>query len=421
MTTPTEVVPAGAPGGERAPAWRARGLVAFGYPAFRWFWTGSLFFQLAMNMGMVGSGWLVYRLTGSALALGGLWTVSGVALVALPMFGGLIADRFSKRWLISLSQSAILLSTVGTVVLYSTGLLEYWHLLVTALVGGASFALNLPARQAIIPDLVGPRHLANAVAMNVAAFNVTRVAGPALGGALIGWAGLEALYWVSIFCYLAGVISVITLPLGPERPRARARVAQEFVSGFRYLGSRPALLGLIGMAVSFSTFGMFHQLLMPVFAEDVLRVGATGLGVLMGTIGAGAVTGSLVVAWLGEGPYNGKVFVLAGVLYGLSVLGFAAGGSYPPALVFLFLAGLFSGIFTSLNTTLLMSNCEPGLRGRVMGIFFTANGFLPLLALVVGAIADQIGAPLTVGIGAVLVVLLIGAQAAAQPALRRLA
>jgi MFS family permease len=418
MSIPTPIS-AAPPLSEKPARGRPRGLAALGFRAFRWFWVASLFFQLAMNMGMVGSGWLVYRLTGSAVALAGTWTLSGISLVVLPFFGGVVADRISKRWLISLSQAAILLGNLATVALLTLGALQYWHLLAMSLVGGVSWALNLPARQAIIPELVPVRHLGNAVALNVAVFNVTKVLGPAVAGILVGWVGLEGLYWASILCYLVAVISIVTLPVAGQGAPAAVRVGQDLARGFRYLRARPVLLGLIGMAVTVSTFGMFYQLLMPVFAADVLRVGPEGLGMLLGAAGAGAVAGSVGLAWLGERG-DGRLFVATGLLYGACLAAFAAAGQFPLALAFLFLAGLCNGVFIALNNALLLANCEPEMRGRLMGLYYSANGFMPLTAVAIGGLAAWIGAPWTVGLGGVLVVLLIGAQAALQPTVRQL-
>lgn len=393
----------------------------FGQAPFRVFWLGTLCFQLGMNMSMVASGWLVYQLTGSAIALGGIWTVSGVSLVLLPMIGGVIADRFPKARIIALSQSVILLNTTIILALLATQQLAYWHLIVNGLLAGAAFAVNLPARQALIPDLVPAVQLANGVALSAAAFNMTRVLGPAAAGILVSWIGLQGLYAVMIGFYLVGVLTILSLPGAGGRQPAVGRGLQEFVLGFQYLRKSAVLRSLIWMAMAYATFGTFYQLLMPVFARDVLDVGASGLGLLLGATGAGAVVGSGMVAWLGAKRRSAGLLLATGIVYGVVLIGFAFSGGVGWALFFLFLVGAAGGVFGALNNTLLMSRAEQGMRGRVMGFYFTATGLLPLLAVLVGAIAASVGGPLTVGGGGLIMLILMVGLGVRHPELRKFA
>lgn len=402
---------------------RFRALAALRHPAYRRLMVGLAPGLLAMQMGSVALGYLAYTLSGAATALGLIGLGWGLPMLGLSLVGGVVADRFPRRTILLGTQVLMGAAALLGTVLLLTGLIQVWHIFIVALIQGTSFAFNMPARQAMIADLVGKEDLGNAIALNNSLLNFTRVVGPPIAGVLIGY---EAIGIRGVFIYMAGapilvLFMLARLPYSAPTRRGRRSGWGDLVDGLRFIGRSPVLLSLLALAFAPVLFGLPYQTLLPVFALQVLRVGPEGLGLLGMASGLGALIGSLGVTTLADSPRRRLIQVVLGLLFGLSLIGFANSPVLPLAAACLALAGASSAGYMSINNTLVMQAAPNELHGRVMSVHMMTFSLMPLASLPVARLTDLIGAPATVtGMGfllvlAILAVVAWGHRAAARP------
>ncbi len=388
---------------------------------YRWFWLSSTASFAAMQMQIVVRGWLVYDLTESALALGLVSAGVGVPLLLFSLYGGVIADRVDKRNLLITTQAFTAIATLVIAVLISTGAIALWHLIIASVASGVILSFHLPSRQAIVPELVEQRQVMNAVALSSGAMNFNRVVAPALGGVLVGVIGIDGVYYLMVACYVVSAALLFLIPpLGTPARGSNGTVSGDIGEGLRYVRRSPVLLGLLIMAMVPIAFGMPYQMLMPIFAADVLDVGASGLGYLMGAAGVGALAGSLLVATLGDFKHRGLLLLGGSALFGVFLILFAGSPYFYLSLFFLLGVGAASSSYMAINNTLLLINTEEGVRGRVMSLYMMTIGLYPVAVLPVAAIAESFGAPLAVGAAGAILVLFTLAMALLRPTLRSL-
>jgi hypothetical protein len=282
----------------------------------------------------------------------------------------------------------------------------------------------MPARQAYIAELVGADVLRGAIALNNASQNFCRVAGPAIAGALLALPSIGVGGVFLLMTAMYGLVVLTLLRLPSSRPTAagaaRAGGRAALVEGLRYIRSSPTLLALLGLAFAPLFFGMPYQQLMPVFAERVFGVGPAGLGTLLAANGLGALAGSLVVAALANASRPSLLQLGFGATFGLALIAFGLAPSYPAAVALLALVGFAMAAYSALNSSLIMSNTEPRLYGRVMSVYLLTFGLQPLSTLPASWSAEHLGGPVTVvGAGAIVVLIVVGV-AALYPAYRRI-
>src|SRR5919198_6056531 len=285
------------------------------------------------------------------------------------LVGGVAADRFPRRRVLITTQSTLSVSAAVIAALTLSGLLQIWHLLAFGFIQGVAFAFNMPTRQAYIADIVGPNLIRNAVALNNAGMNCSRVAGPALGGALLAAPGIGVggIFAVMAALYGAVVLSLLRIPDAPladstsahHSERRRGGSWAHLMEGLRYIRSSRALPALLGMAFLVLFFGMPYQSLLPLFSVRVFGVGGGGLGALMAAVGFGALAGSLSVAALSHASRPTLLQLGFGVGFGLALIAFALSPSFPLAVVALVAVGYLSSAYSVLNNTLVMGNTEP--------------------------------------------------------------
>jgi len=388
---------------------------------YRWLWLSSIAFFGGMQMQIVANSWLVYELTSSAFALGMVSAAVGLPLLLFSLLGGAVTDRAAKRNLIILSQSANGAMTLVIAVLVGTGHIQFWHLIVAAVVMGTGFIFIAPGRMALISELVEPRELLNAIALNASATNMTRVVAPALAGALLAVIGTAGVFYVVVAFYAVSVMFMLRIPRGVA-PAARPGMSLwgGIVEGLQYLRRSPVMITLLMMAFVPIVFGMPYQNLMPVYAVDVLGVGETGLGLLMSMTGVGALIGSLGVASLGDFRRKGLLLIVVGLAFGISLAIFGASHIYLLSLAILVVVGLANAAYMTLNNTMVQRSAPLEVRGRVMAIFMVTFALMPLGTLPIGYVAEAIGPTFAISGGAVLVVIFILAIAVLRPAVRRL-
>lgn len=394
---------------------------AFQVVSYRWFWLSLLSSMAAFNMHILIRGWLVYELTGSPRALGLVSASAGVALIAFAPIGGVVADRVDKRNLMIAAQSASALLAVVITILIFTDAIMLWHLVVASVLSGTIFAFSLPARQAVVPELVEKHRIMNAIAIGGGATHLSRVVFPAIGGLLASIVGIAGAYCVVVFCYIAAAVLLLRVPpTGVRAVATSASVSFHLAEGLSYIRRSPILVSLLLMAAVPILLGMPYQMLMPVFAESVLGVGVRGLGFLMAAVGVGALIGSLLVASLGDFRHKGLLLLGSVSLFGLGLIPFALSGNFYLSLGILFCVGVVNTAYLSTNNTLIQTNVDDHVRGRVMSIYVMTFGFNGVGVLLVGEIAEHLDAPVAVAMGGALVLLFGLVMLLRRPALRRL-
>lgn len=354
-----------------------------------------LFNVASMQVNIVARSWLAYNLSGSALVLGIVAMARGLPQILLSPLGGVAADRFDKRKVLVISQSTLCVLALVNAVLVHTGVIQVWQLIAIGLVQGVVSPFTMPTRQALIPQLVSGNDLPNALAMDSAGRNLNRVLAPSLAGILIAWHPTVAFYTVAAL-YFASAMTLLRLPSTKATVDPSRKFVQQLLFGFRYIVGRRRLLILLGMAFLAVTLGMPFQQMLPVFQETVLRVGPEKLGFMYAAVGAGALVGSLVIAYRSNDPRRQRYQLIAGVCFGALLIPFALSQNLFFSLAMLVLIGLCSEIFMTINRVLVVLNTDSHLYGRVMGTYAMTFSLMPVATLPMGAIVDAIGAPRTV-------------------------
>ena len=383
---------------------RERTFGSLRHRGYRLLWFSMLASFVGNQMNMVARGWLAFHLTGEASAIGLVMVAWGVPMAAFALIGGVVADRYNKRRTLLGTQSAQGLMGVAIAILLFADGLELWHLVASGFLQGTMFAFMGPTRQALLPLLVGPNQLGNAIALNNAAMNLTRILGPTAAGILLGVGGAAWVYVTMASAFALVVLLIWLLPdpeRGAEHRAARAAqgsVLEEMGKGLRYVFHDNRLLAwLIALGMVPVILGFPYQMLLPVFQEVVFEVEPWGLGVMYGVGGVGALVGSLVVAAYADHPRAPLLQIAAGVGFGATLADFAWSPSFWAALPLLAVVGLVSMMFMSLNNTLVLGAADPGYHGRVMSIYMMTFSLVPLGVVPLSLATDAFGAPGTVG------------------------
>lgn len=370
---------------------------------------------------------LVYRLTGSAAALGIISAIGLIPLLPLALWSGSIADRAPKRTVILIAQIVMMVQAFLLAVLAWTGTVQVWHVYGLAFVLAAAQAVDLPARQAFTVELVeGRDDLTNAIGLNSAMFNGARAIGPALAGTLVATLGEGPAFMVNGLSFVAVIVSLLMMrDLPAPSHRGRVGLGGHLAEGMRFVAGQRAILVITSMVAVSAFLSMPYSTLMPVFASKVLGGSAQPvvhllcdgshplircrapealpLGLLLTTVGVGALIGALAVASLPEHAHRGRWLAAGNLAFPLLLLGFSISRSFAVSLVILFGVGVSFVMQNSLANTLLQIITPDEVRGRVMSLYtLTFQSFMRLGGLQAGLMADSIGASLAVGIGALL-------------------
>lgn len=393
---------------------------------FRVLWLGFMGMWTSMQFQQVARGYLAYRLTGSALAIGIVTLAIGLPRVVLSPVGGWMADRYDKRTVLSWTTLVLASGGIATGALQLAGLLDVAWLVGLGLIQGITFGLAMPARQAYVPVVVGKGHLlANAISLNTAGMNLTRVAGPALAGLLIAvpFVGVGGVFFLIGACYLWVWWSVYRVENPGAPVSAPQRMGASIRAGFSYVRSSPSLLALMSLGFVPLAIGMPYINLMPAVADGPLRGGAALLGFMLSIGGVGSLCGTLIVASLARYQHKAGLQLALGVGFGISLLCFAffvREGDLMAAMPFLFATGMCGDAYMALNASLVMMSTDASMYGRVMGVYMTAQSIRPVSVLPISSLADAVGTPATLlGAGGV-VALFVASVAALYPGYRRI-
>ena len=375
-----------------------------------------------MNMQMITRGWLVLRLENdSPLALVLVMVSFAAPMTIVSLVGGALADRFSKKYLIIISQTANAVMTFVLAMMDASGAIWFGAVLIIGVVNGAMMAINMPSRQAIISDIVPESRLMNAVALNNSAMNLTRIIGPAMAGFLIIFIQTSGVFYLISIIYVFSALSLLMVRVDTAQSKsAKKSVGKDIVEGLRYVWNDVNLRGLILMAFIPSLFGFTLFALLPVWAREALNVNSSDLGILMTMMGVGALIGTLGLAAIRRFSHRGLLLLGCGIVWGIMLVGLANSQIYPVAMPFLLIIGLISSVYMSLNMTLTQLSAAPEMRGRVMSIMMMTFGLMPIGALPFGTIAEYIGTANSLTISGALLALLIFAFGLAYPAFRRI-
>jgi len=360
---------------------------------FRLFWTGQLISQIGTWMQSVGQSWLVLELTDSPLQLGLVTSLQFTPILFLSPVGGALSDRIAKRRVLLVSQTAMMVQALVLALLVWSGRVRYWHVAVLAVIYGVGRALDIPARQAYLTDLVGKRDLPNAVALNSVVMNGARIVGPAVAGILIAAFGVAPAFLLNGISFIAVIAALLAMRTeGQPDPAGRLGIREGLLGAVAYAGGTPSVAFTLGLMVVVSLLVLNFNVVVPLVARDVLDQGAHGFGLLMSSLGGGAVTGAVGVALLrtGRPPLSFLASSATALCVGLLVLSLV--GHVGMAAAVLAALGCCQILFTtSCNTTLQLVTPD-ALRGRVMGLYaLTFAGMTPFGSLLVGTVAEHLG------------------------------
>ena len=378
---------------------------------FRYLVTGTTMASMGHWAQVVGKGWLVFQLTESPFHLGLVTFAQGIPMFLVAPIAGGLADRFDRLKMIWASQVLMILLAVSLAMLVLTDAITLWQVYLIAVISGVLFGINTPPRQAIVFDLVGREDLPNAVALNAAGSNTTRVLGPSLGAVFIGTVGLEGAFFLQAGSYIVAAWTLMMMR-GGSRPAPRREAApfyRSLVDGMSYARRDRTVRMLLVVALAAAVLGWPALQLLPAYAGDVLDLGGAGYALLMTANGIGALVGAVAVVTMGgflrrKGPALLGTLILAGVT--LIVMG----ASDALALIFLivFAYGATNAMQMTLNNTLVQLAVEDQYRGRATALYLQTFGLMPLGSLAAGAIAEAVGLQATfVGLGAIMVVLMV--------------
>ena len=369
---------------------------------FQLFISGQLISLIGTWMQTVAQSWLVYRLTGSSLLLGLVGFASQIPVFLVAPLGGIVADRHNRHRVIIATQTAAMLLAGVLAGVTLLGVVQVWYVFVLATLLGVVNAFDIPARQAFLVDMVGKEDLMNAIALNSSMFNGARIIGPAIAGVLVAKIGEGWCFFANAVSYIAVIIGLVMMKLPPRAYQtSSASPMAHIIEGFRFAretGPIRAILLLLGLV---SLVGMPYTVLMPVFADRILHGGARGLGILMGATGVGALLGALMLASRTGVSGLGRWVAFSCAGFGVSLFLFAWSRHFWLSVALLLPVGFSMMLEMSSSNTLIQAMVPDHLRGRVMAMYsMMFMGMAPFGALIGGAMADRLGAPLTVSIGA---------------------
>jgi MFS family permease len=387
---------------------------------YRLLWMGNLISQTGDWMDQVALNWLVYDLTGSAFYLGILNLCRLAPILVFTLVGGVIADRVERRWLLFSTQVVAMVLAFVLAALVSTGRVEFWMVVLIGVSRGIALAFNFPARQSLISDLVPRELLSNAIALNQATMNLTRIIGPTIGGILIVTVGVAGAFYLNGLSFVAVLGGLALMRFPPRQARAKKGMLADLMGGLRYIQGQPDLRMLVMLALVPMILGMPYMTMLTVFASDVLKVDAGGLGLLVACSGGGAVCGALFIASRSSRTGRRKIMFVGLIGFGVALLVFALSPWFWLSAGSLVAVGFSQQVYNAQNNAMIQEDVDPEYRGRVLSTLFLNRGLIPLGTVFAGFGTDLVGAPITLAAMAVmllsLAVLVSGKRLAGAPA-----
>lgn len=388
----------------RSPAarWAAHTFASLAHRNYRIYFIGQFVSLVGMWMQSAAQSWLVYDLTRSEAMLGAVGVAASIPVLVLSVWGGVLADRFDRRRILIACQATFACLAAVLAALVLSGVVQVWHILVLATLGGVVAGLEMPSRQAFVIEMVGRRDLMNAIALNSSVFHAARILGPAFAGIVIAAWGTGLCFLANAFSYGAVLAALFSMRLhAVVRIPSRETVWHQATEGFRVVAATPRVAGLMALMLAVGVFGWSYVVLLPALARDTLGTDADGYGWMMSATGVGSVVGALWVA-AARDIRTGR-FLVAGStgLFGISALALSWTTSLPIAIALLAPAGMGLTAFFSGTNTLIQSSVDDAVRGRVMGVYTLVYGMLmPAGAFFAGTLAELTTTPIAIRTGA---------------------
>jgi MFS family permease len=368
--------------------------------AFRRYWIGLFLSNIGSWMQTVAQGWLVLRLSDSALVLGLVTFAGSLPALVLAPFAGVAADRYDRRAILLATQSVQMASALLLAAATFWGFATVPLVAALAIASGVANAYTTPSHQSLFLDLVGPEDLMNAISLNSMQFNLSRVVGPMIAGFTIAAFGEPGCFLLNAVSFVAILVPLALLPPMRAARRPTRGAWADLLIGLRFAGRDRFLPPLLAICMGLALFGTPAVTLAPLYARRLFDVGPRGLGGMLSAVGLGAVATALLLAWLGDFRRKGPAIVAASAGFALSLAGLALSRRYVFGLLFLALLGGAMMSSSSLINTLMQKRAPAVLRGRVISLYALAwSGFVPLGNLLAGAVAEHFGAAASLWVG----------------------
>ena len=385
----------------RGATWRDT-FAALKHRNFRLFFIGQLVSLTGTWMQATAQGWLVYQLTGSKILLGTVTAVGTLPMLLLSLWGGSVADRYSKRTVVFCTQIGMMVLAFGLAALVGSGHIQPWHILLFAALGGVAMAFDMPARQAFMVEMTSSEHLMNAVSLNSSIVNGARVVGPAVAGLVMARLGMTWCFILNGVSFIAVIVGLLMMRLPkfvpPKKPHSAGR---HILEGFKYVAGHRRVRILLLLFAVVGVFGWSYAVLLPAYATDILHINESGYGVLLSANGLGALLGALTVATWGS-RVRPRWLILGGLwVFSAMLLLLAVVRWYPLVLLSLMVGGWGMLLYFSTTNTLIQTSVSNAMRGRVMGIWaLVFGGMMPLGGIESGFLSHAVGVPWTISTGA---------------------
>jgi MFS family permease len=375
-----------------------------------WFF-GQMVSLMGTWMQSTAQGYLIYQLTGSPAYLGLVGFVGGIPALLFTLFGGVIADRISRRNMMVITQTSMLVLAFILAVLAFTNMVQPWHILVLAFFLGVANAFDAPARVAFVLELVNREDMTNAIALNSTMFNFATVVGPSVAGLTYAAFGPAWCFTLNGISFIAVIVALLFMRIKPiAQPNLRASVMTDLKEGLGYVFSHRLILSLIGSIGLVSIFGIGMMTLLPAWATDILHGDVTTNGLLVSARGLGSLVSALMLAYLGNRNLRGKLWTVGVFIMPIMLFIFAWIRWLPLSLLTLVGIGWSFMMIMNNSNAMVQSQVPDHLRGRVMSIYtLVFFGSMPLGSLFAGAFAEKFSEPVTVAVGAgVMMLMAIG-------------
>jgi MFS family permease len=391
-----------------------RSLRALSFHDFRLFWAGAVGSSIGNNMQLAALLWVVAVATRSAAKVTLIAFITVVPLLLLGAIGGALADRFPRRRLLLVTQTLLMVQAFTLWGLWEAGFGSYWVLFTVSLVGGVLIALNIPAWQSIVPELVPRSFLQNAVTLNSVQFNVARAVGPMLAGVLIAWVGAGICFLINALSFVLVLIALLVMTSADTAPQGihaeRPGVWAGFKESVRYLRAEPGLQVAIGTHAAFALLAAPVVQLIPVLAVEVLDVGSEAYGLLLGSFGVGAVAIAFVIGAFDERVRPSRLLGAGLALTAVSVLGLGLAPGLVVGVLFMVAFGASYVTVVAIDHSTIQALSDDHIRGRVTSLWLMTFGTgFPLGTILMGIIADVVGVrAVLVAAGALVALVLVG-------------
>jgi len=365
---------------------------------------------------------LVLLITHSPFLMGVASLAQGLPRLLFALVGGVIADRVDRHRLLVACQASEMVLAFFFSLLVLTETIQFWHLLILLPIFGFLKSMYVISRQAYVFDLVGREDLMNALALHSSAMNLAKIIGPSIAGILIGIWGVGWCLFINGVSFIAILISFLMMhpPASSKKEHHSPSLFRDLGETFGYLKLDKPILILIIASFSFRMFGLQPEVILPLIADNVLKVGASGYGFLMGSMGLGAVMGGVTVAGLGNLKKKGYHFLITSLIYGCLLILFSFSPWFYVSLFLIFLVGIVDISSRTINQTLVQLLSPEKLRGRILGVFMLHQGLRPLGGFLMGAVASLFGAPLALASGAGICVFVASSLLFKSPRIRKL-